>query len=194
MYGIDFDFFAEIHQERSKSPWPKSFLFVGRYTEVKGIGTLMQAYRQYRQSCNGEPWPLVCCGKGPMEGLIEAEEGVINRGFVQPDEMRDIWKEAGCFLLPSRFDPWPLVIVEACAAGLPVICTDVCGSSVELIREQYNGITLAANNVDQLCQALLNIHQKDTTELQQWGSRSAMLAQPYAAQYWAERWLTILKL
>ena len=57
-----------------------------------------------------------------------------DRGFVQPADQAAIWAEHGAFALASRYDPWPLVIVEACAAGLPVIHSEACGSAVELVR------------------------------------------------------------
>jgi len=37
-------------------------------------------------------------------------------------------ENSGCFILPSRYEPWALVIHEAACAGLPIICTNVCGT------------------------------------------------------------------
>ena len=105
--------------------------------------------------------------------------------------MKDIFLHAGAFLLPSRFDPWPLALVEAAAAGLPVICTNVCGSSVEVIRSGYHGLVIPANHVQSLCQAMIEIHNA-YPELPEWGHRGQQLAKPYSASEWAKRWAKLL--
>jgi glycosyltransferase involved in cell wall biosynthesis len=189
-YGIDYQNLAPLWTVRTKSDWPKTFLFVGRYSEEKGIPELVAAYQNYRQTV-AEPWQLICCGKGNLESLLTNQPGIINQGFIQPDAMGQIWSQAGAFILPSRFDPWPLALVEAAAAGLPIICTQVCGSAVEVVRSGYNGATVPAYDSRSLCQAMLTIHSGHE-QMSQWGQRSQQLAAPYSAQQWAERWQNLL--
>ena len=190
MYGIDFDAWSPLLQQRQAQPWPRSFLFVGRYVQVKAIDVLIEAYRAYRNQVQ-EPWPLVCCGQGDLAIELEDQPGIVNRGFVQPQDMPSIWRDAGALILPSRFDPWPLVIVEAAASGLPIVCTEVCGSSVEVIRPWYNGLLVPEDHVAALTKALLTMHQ-NYDNLSEWGSRSQQLAAPYAASVWVRRWHTLL--
>jgi glycosyltransferase involved in cell wall biosynthesis len=191
MCGVDYRNLSGLLHERNQSPWPRSFLFVGRYTHVKGIDLLVTAYQQYRLQVK-EPWTLICCGKGELEFQLQSQPGIENRGFLQPDELQDAWRNAGAFLLPSRFDPWPLALVEAAAAGLPIICTQVCGSSVEVIRSGYNGIVIPVEDVDALTQALLDIHDR-YDDLSLWGKRAQQHAEPYGAEQWADRWSRIVK-
>lgn len=191
LYGIDYHAWSPLGDARNQSPWPRSFLFVGRYSHQKAIDTLAAAYQQYRLEVQ-DPWKLVCCGKGELEFHLQSQPGIENLGFVQPSEMKDIWLNAGAFLLPSRFDPWPLALVEAAAAGLPVVCTQVCGSSVEVIRSGYNGIIIPPDNIHALTKALVKIHN-DYDDLSVWGHRAQTLAKPYSSQIWAERWLNIIK-
>ncbi len=186
LYGIDYQALSPLLSVRNQSPWPQSFLFVGRYSEEKGIRELVVAYQHYRQAVDN-PWQLVCCGKGELESLLENQAGINNWGFVQPREMQKIWCQSGVFVLPSRFDPWPLALVEAAAAGLPIICSQVCGSSVEVIRSDYNGLVIPANNIGSLHQALVKIHHA-YAELPSWGQRSQQFAAPYAAEQWAKGW------
>jgi glycosyltransferase involved in cell wall biosynthesis len=114
MCGIDFNSFSQAYPVRRASPegWPKRFLFTGRYHEVKAIDVLMKAYTAYRASVEN-PWPLSMCGSGPLEDLINATPGVENLGFVQPADQSALYARHGVFVLASRFDPWPLVIVES---------------------------------------------------------------------------------
>lgn len=190
-YGIDYASFATTYKKRTKESWPKNFLFVGRYNEVKAIDILVAAYQKYRNECTDHPWNLICCGKGPLVHLLDGQPGIINHGFVQPEDLLDIFVQAGCFVMPSRFDPWPLSIVEGSAAGLPVICTDVCGTSVELIKNWHNGFVIPAENPEALKQAMVNI-QSEYENLPQMGVNAQQQAAPYTPQLWLKRWESFL--
>jgi glycosyltransferase involved in cell wall biosynthesis len=191
MYGIDYDRWVPLHTQRSQAGWPRSFLFIGRYIAVKAIDVLVDAYQAYRERVD-EPWDLVCCGQGELKSQLAGQTGITDRGFLQPLEMESVWRSAGAFILPSRFDPWPLAIVEAAAAGLPIICTNVCGSGVEVVRSCYNGLVIPEGDVSQLTQALLNLHDRHA-QLPLWGQRSQQLAAPYATSIWVDRWRSLLQ-
>jgi glycosyltransferase involved in cell wall biosynthesis len=186
LYGIDYEFWSPLYQQRLQEDWPRSFLFVGRYVPVKALDILVEAYQIYRSQVSNA-WQLVSCGKGVLESLLQEEPGINNRGFLQPLEMQSLWQSTGAFILPSRFDPWPLALVEAAAAGLPIICTDMCGSAVEVVRPWYNGLIVPEDNPKALANAMLSLHQC-YHELPTWGERSQQLAAPYAAPIWAVRW------
>lgn len=186
MYGIDYQNWFPLWEARQNNTWARSLLFVGRYTQEKGVDILINAYQQYREQVS-EPWSLICCGKGELETQLNHHSSIQNLGFVQPDKMQTIWQNAGAFVLPSRFDPWPLALVEAAASGLPVICTDACGSAVEVIRSGYNGVIVPPNNVQALAQAFVTI-DKNHTSLPQWGKRAQQFAAPYDANIWAQHW------
>lgn len=190
VYGIDYDAWYPLWQHRSQSQWPRSFLFIGRYVPVKAVDVLVEAYQLYYSQVSN-PWKLICCGKGSLETYLQSKPGIENRGFLQPSEMQEVWQSAGAFILPSRFDPWPLALVEAAAAGLPIICTDVCGSAVEVVRSWYNGLVIPKESPEALAKAMVILH-KNYLELPTWGKRSQQLAAPYAANIWAIRWQELI--
>ena len=190
MYGVDFSRWHGLHERRRAhgGGWPRRFLFAGRYVSVKGIDVLLRAYSIYRGE-HPDAWPLTCCGSGPMSGQVKsAGEGVEDLGFVQPQDQAEVWMKSGVFVLASRFDPWPLVIVEACASGLPILCTEACGSSVELVRSHYNGITVATDNAESLARGMSSFHDR-YEQLPVMGRRSQELAGAFSAETWAERWM-----
>ncbi|AFY95589.1 glycosyltransferase family 4 protein [Chamaesiphon minutus] len=192
LYGIDYNSWVPLWKKRSQADWPRSFLFIGRYIPVKAIDLLVQAYQDYRDRVE-DPWDLVCCGQGELKSQLAGKPGIIDRGFLQPTDMESVWQSAGAFILPSRFDPWPLAIVEAAAAGLPIICTDVCGSEVEVVRSWYNGLVIPEENTASITQAFLTFHQHHA-ELPIWGQRSQTLAAPYASGIWVDRWQASLRI
>jgi glycosyltransferase involved in cell wall biosynthesis len=188
-YGIDYDGFAAIRARRMASPDRASrrFLFAGRYVRDKGVDILVEAYKSYRESVI-DPWSLSCCGRGPLSALLNGIDGVTDHGFTQSDELLAMYGDAGVFLLASRFEPWGQVILEASAAGLPVICTEACGAGVEAVRPFYSGLVVPTGDAHALCEAMMWIHHHHDL-IPQFGERAAQLAAPYSAQTWADRWM-----
>lgn len=183
-YGVDATMLKQAYDSRVDSDWPTRFLFVGRFAEVKGIDIMVEAYKNYRAEVSN-PWELDVCGQGPLQNLLEIE-GINNHGFTQPAEMLEKWTNAGCLVLASTFDPWPLIVVEACAAGLPVIVTHASGSQVEVVKMFYNGLVVNESNAIDLKAALFWMH-KNYIDLPEMGKRSLSQAAPYDAAMWAKK-------
>ena len=188
VYGVDYAPLSQLHEQRlAAGPWPRQFLFAGRYAPEKGLDVLLDAYARYARAVEN-PWPLVCCGQGPLAQSLRGHDGVVDRGFLQPHEVHAEMVRSGAFILPSRYDPWPLALVESSAAGLPVICSNACGSAVEIVRDGYSGFTCATGDAGELQKALLRVHH--APDLAAIGGRARDFAAPYSAEEWATRWLT----
>ena len=184
-YGVDWTGRAgSIDARESGGDWPKSFLFAGQYVPRKGIDLLLDAYARYRAAVP-DPWPLHLAGAGPSAPQ-GTRAGVHDHGFLQPDAMRELQSRAGVFVLPSRADAWPLAVVEACAAGLPVICTEACGSHVELLRPYHNGLVVPTADAQAITDAMLHMH-RNHKRLPEMGRASRELAAAYSTERWAER-------
>ncbi len=191
-YGVDVRNLAPLLEKRKSrhQGWPKRFLYLGQFYGRKGIRTLSEAYRLYRETVE-KPWPLRTCGSGPLREQFRNVEGVEECGFVQPAEVLEHMIESGVLVHPSHRDAWPLAIVEGCAAGLPVVCSEACGSSVELIRPFHNGLTAPTKDPISLANRLIWMHTNHN-QLEQMGTRSAQLGSAYSAERWADRVLGIL--
>jgi glycosyltransferase involved in cell wall biosynthesis len=124
---------------------------------------------------------------GPLAADLDGIAGVTDLGFVQPNEMPARWQAAGAFVIPSLFDPWPLALVEAASAGLPIIASEACGSSVEVLRQDFNGLRVPTGDARALAAAMLTMHHRQK-DLPLWGERARGLAAPYSAETWSQRW------
>jgi glycosyltransferase involved in cell wall biosynthesis len=191
LYGIELEPLERAAGIRAGSIWPRAFLFVGRYVREKGLEVLLEAYARYRADVEN-PWPLLTCGKGPLEGLLAGKEGVRNLGFRQPHELPDILAKPGVFVLPSLLDHWGVALAEACGAGLPVIATSSCGSTVECVRDGWNGFLVPPGDPLALSRALVRAHETHA-RLPEMGRCSLEFARPYGASAWAERWVEIIE-
>jgi glycosyltransferase involved in cell wall biosynthesis len=189
VYGHDFGAFSSAASARP-TPWPRRFLFVGRYVPEKGVRVLLEAYRLYRAQVS-EPWSLTCCGQGPLSGEVARAEQVQDVGFVQPADLPRLMAEHGAFVLPSIYEPWGVVIAEAAASGLPVLCSEACGASVELVRSYYSGLSCATGSARSLAAGIRWLHEH-CDRAAAMGTNAQALAAAFSAELWAQRWADAL--
>jgi glycosyltransferase involved in cell wall biosynthesis len=189
-YGYDDAAFGKALEMRPQE-WPRRFAFIGRYVSAhKGIDLLVEGYRAYRSRVQ-RPWELVTCGAGPDAGVLKNVQGLVDRGFVQPADQPKLLSECGAFILPSRYEPWGVAIVEAGGAGLPLLTSSRCSAAADVIRPYYNGIVFAPESAQAITDAMLHVHElheRDPQALRQWGLRSRELSVPFGAEFWAARW------
>ncbi|HKE98121.1 MAG TPA: glycosyltransferase family 4 protein [Actinomycetes bacterium] len=107
-------------------------LFVGRLEPLKGVGTLLDAW-----AARARPGlELVVVGDGPMRPALErrAPPGVRFAGRLAPGEVRRRMLDARALAFPTLlYEGQPMVVLEALAAGLPVLASDL-GGTAELLR------------------------------------------------------------
>lgn len=186
LYSADRHHFATVAEQRKvfdSTTYPHRFFFAGRLVPEKGIQDLVNAYRVYRTK-TPTPWELWVAGVGPFEYLLVDEPGIRMLGFVQPYAYLEILQQVGAFVLPSHYDPWPLVIHEMASAGIPIICSRQCGSSVELVQDGLNGFIFEAGDVPALVNLLEQV-ASGSVDLVTMGQRSAELSVRYSPEQWA---------
>ncbi len=142
---------------------------------------------QIYKDCVAELWMLVWGGSGPLAHAIRTSDALV-RGLVQPHDLPDLMSGASGFSLPSRLEPGGVVIQEAAAAGLPLICSDACGASVHLLRDCFNGFTFPVGNAAALAERMARITLLDDEQ------RVAMAEHSFqrSRQYTPQRWVNVL--
>ena len=138
---------------------PKNyFLSVARFLECKNLDSLIRGYARYRQNLKGQsPRGLVLCGAGPEEKKLRElvkdmrVPDVHFLGVRKGHDLAALYALADCFILPSKeFECWGLVVNEAMACGLPVICSKMVGSSEDLVQQGVNGYLFDPDNKREL--------------------------------------------
>lgn len=169
LYSGDTKAFAEIPALADRSAIQKNFIFVGRLVSVKGLDVLLEAWDSLTDK---QGWTLTLVGEGPLKSQCEGREDVILKGYLKQPELIQLASESACFVLPSNFEPWGVVVHEFAAAGLPLICTDTCGATPHFLINNYNGFAIPANDVSALSNALNQVIQSSDATLATWGGRS----------------------
>lgn len=183
LYCPDHESFARA--SAAATPRSSSFGYLGRLTVTKGITDLLQAYELYR-SRSAKPWDLVVAGAGPLASGIVGFPGVEYSNFVQPRDLPAWLAQIGCLVVPSRFEPWGVVIAEAAASGLPIIATEACGSGPHLVHDFVNGRIAHTASVDSLAECLQYVSSATSEERAAMGRVSRNLASAYTPARWAD--------
>lgn len=120
-------------------------LFVGRVSKEKDLDVLVQAFQKLREE--NAPVQLSIVGHGPYSSaLAELLPEACYTGYLSGDELAKAYASSDIFVFPSTTDTFGNVIIEAQAAGLPVIVSDV-GGPRELVTDGVNGFVTKGRDV-----------------------------------------------
>ena len=171
--------------------YPHQFLFVGRLEYVKGVDLLLKAWdniRQYKKD-----WQLCLIGNGSLIEQINKNPNIKIIDFLQPEKLVEEINNSGCFVLPSRFEPWALVLQEFSLAGLPILCTEVCGATSTFVISNHNGYTFGANDVKKIEEAMIKIINLTDQELIEMSYKSHFIGQRITPDIAAASFLSIVE-
>jgi UDP-glucose:(heptosyl)LPS alpha-1,3-glucosyltransferase len=166
------------------------YLFVGSGYARKGLAQVLRALKQLPLHCY-----LVVVGKDRHMRRYERlahRLGVAARvRFVgAQEETAPYYGAADAFVLPTLYDPFPNVVLEAMASGLPVVTSSKCGA-VDLIRDGENGYVCDALDVDGLVWRMRELLDHGIRERLGYASRK--LVEGWTAEQMAERLLGLYR-
>jgi hypothetical protein len=137
---------------------PEEFVVVysGRLSPEKNIPLLVRA-------CALMDFKLLIAGSGVEQNSLEAlvneleiSDKVKFLGYVASSGLRNVLKSANLLVLPSNTESMPLCLLEAMAAGCPVVATDV-GDVPRVLDNGNNGIVIEKGSLEQLCSAIQEV-------------------------------------
>jgi glycosyltransferase involved in cell wall biosynthesis len=174
-YAVDNDYFqscskevmtrrAELLTELNLNPSRPVILFASKLQERKRCGDLIEAYQKLSPAPGVEPDPyLVIVGDGEERLSLErqAKESGFSSirfcGFKDQSELPRFFDLATVFVLPSRHEPWGLIVNEVMNAGRAVIVSDDVGCGPDLVRNGIEGCVFPAGDVAALASALQRV-------------------------------------
>jgi len=134
----------------------RHFTVVARHVAKKNLFMALDAYERYRQRAGATARELHFCGSGPLEAALKAEterrglSGVVFTGYVSQRRVARALASTLALVLPSTEEQWGLVINEALAMGVPVLCADNVGARDSLVRSAVNGQFFEPDNAEGL--------------------------------------------
>mgnify|MGYP006281243863 CR=1 FL=1 len=170
------------------------FMACCRFIEKKNLSRLLTAYATYRQRAErngGSPWSLVLVGDGPLRGALEKQvqdlglaKAVRFPGFCQYEDLPVYYGLARAFVHVSTHEQWGLVVNEAMAAGLPVLVSERCGCTPDLVVDDRNGYTVDPYASDEIARGLHRLAHEGGN-LEQMGHESRQIIDHWTPQTFA---------
>jgi glycosyltransferase involved in cell wall biosynthesis len=137
-------------------------LFVGRMIPEKNPSLLLHVFTE-RIAPRFPAWKLIMVGDGPLKNaLVTNSNQVIFTGSLFGDDLQRKYNDAAIFVLPSRSEPWGLVVNEAMQSRCAVVASDCCGCIPDLLEPAVTGQVFASENADSLEKALTGLLEDAT--------------------------------
>ncbi len=156
--GVEFKRASEIAENE------KVVLYVGSLSNEKGLGDLLTAMVRVLESV--ETAVLLVIGGGSRDTFLSKAKalGISSHvrffGRASDSEVVKAYSIADVFVLPSHTESFGIALVEAAAAGVPIVSTQV-GVASEIVREGYNGFNVDPQS-DRLAQRIIDVLSSDS--------------------------------
>jgi glycosyltransferase involved in cell wall biosynthesis len=168
--GIDLSEYAELPPKgvfKRKFNIPedrKIILYLGRIHKIKGIDFLVKAYAYLKNEMKYRDALLVIAGPddgylGEIKSLVQAlgiSNYVLFVGPLYGEDKLAAYVDSEVYVLPSRYETFPMTILEAYACGKPVVASKV-GGLKDLVKDKETGLLFESGNVEQLSKSIFNL-------------------------------------
>jgi L-malate glycosyltransferase len=177
-----------LKQELSENPERPVVLFVGRLVKEKGVDRLLRAWASLP---GHETMLLLIVGDGPLREDLESQAKKLRlfpsvRFLGHQAEVSKFYSIADLFVLPSKTEGMSNSLLEAMAAGLPVVASKV-GGNKDVIEDQQSGFLVDWEDTT-LCAEMLLTLLSDTELRQRMGNAARRQVSAFAMSGVAERY------
>ena len=180
--------FEKIHEARQKYEPSKKLLYVGRYLDIKGVRELWHAFAKLSPAF--PDWELHCIGTGDLWDERMQHPKIVHHGFKQPHELAPFLEDAACFVMPSKKEPWGVVLHEMAIAGMPLLTSDQVGAASMFLKFGTNGFAFPPK---EMTSALQRFFQLPEAEIQAMGRSSHALGSKHHTMNWSVELINLLE-
>lgn len=174
------------------SPDSRTILCVGRLVEQKGFDLILKAWKLLPRDLD---WELVIVGDGPQKVFLEtyiSENNLDNVRLVPSTlNIKEYYNKAGVFCLPSRFEGYVLVLVEALTFALPSIAFD-CETGPAEIMQNDSGILVPKENVEIFADKI-SMLINDSELRGKYSERAFMQAKNFSITSISRQWVDLIE-
>ena len=157
---VDLKPFSDTEKDEGRSERP-TILFAGRLEYEKGVQTLLEAMPEI--AARMPEARLLLAGNGTyrpelerLTGELKLGDRVSFEGFVDETRLRSLYRTADVAVVPSLYEPFGLVVLEAMAAGTPVVASDT-GGLREILTHDGTGLLFPPGDASHLTRTVLRL-------------------------------------
>ena len=156
---VDLDEFNKLNENHLRDKFNNKYIIltVGRFEAEKNYELLINSFKKLNNSNSA----LVMVGTGSQENKLKQlvtdlkiEDKVYFEGW--QTDLAPYYNSANLYVVTSYSEGYNLTVIEALAAGLPIIMTDV-GLAGEIVKNEENGLIIKPNNEEELIKAMERI-------------------------------------
>lgn len=174
----------------------KVVLSVGRMHPQKGFDMLIEAWAKVKKQDN--EWKLRIAGDGDDFQKVknkaielQVEDSVEFLGLV--NDVDKEYLDASIYVMSSRFEGFPMVLLEAMSFGLPVVSFDCHTGPRDIIKQNEDGLLVSPNDTDELANQLLKLMKNDELRYEM-GQKAKENIKRFSINSIIEEWNEILEL
>ena len=172
---------------------PKSFIYVGNFSKIKGTDTLVRAFVEYRETLGGD-WNLICVGNGELEDILVGQSGITVYNYLEQNRLSEVMNDASVFILPSRHEQWGVVVHEFCSAGFPLLLSDEVGAGSLFLIEGFNGHSFDHRSVSDLAKKMLMFSQMGEHKIKEMSQNSLTLSSRITPETSAANFISLVRI
>jgi glycosyltransferase involved in cell wall biosynthesis len=167
-----------------------TILAAGRLVSQKGFDLLIPAFAKVADE--HPDWTLKICGKGKLRPELKqmiADLGLKRRVELAgpSNDMGATFAEASIFVLSSRFEGFPLILIEAMSKGLAVVSFDCPTGPADIIDDHENGILVPHKDIDALAEGMRQL-MADEQFRRKVAANAAVKARDYEIENIGPQW------
>ncbi len=198
--GIDVEPYAPSPERRERSRAALqlqdefTWLAAGRLAEVKDYYSMLAAFVGLKPAARETV--LLIAGTGPLEDRLRARIAALNlassvRLLGLRSDMPDLLAGADGYVMSSRWEGLPIALLEAAAAGLPIVATDV-GGNADVVQEGVSGVLVPSGEPDALARAMRKIMDMSAEERAEMGRRGRVrVIDTFSLARVVDRWIAL---
>lgn len=163
-------------------------LFVGRYSNEKGLDLLLQAWALVEKQC--KDWSLAIYGEGERQPYIKQSQdlGITRCTFNgRTDNVKDEYSQSAILACTSRFEGFGMVLAEAMACGVPVVSFDCPWGPRAIISHGEDGMLVSNGDTEAMAETLIDIINDEEKRLQM-SSNAVRNIQRFGITVIANKW------
>jgi glycosyltransferase involved in cell wall biosynthesis len=175
---------------KTSSLTDKRIICIGRYAYEKGFDLLLNAWARIAPLCPG--WRLDVYGDGLRDAYLRqcndlGLEASVCQLHGRLTDVRKAYLQSAVFALPSRSEGFGLVVIEAMACGLPVVCFDCESGPRSIVTEGMDGFLVRPFDVETYADKLLQLIQQENLR-KEMGRCARRSADRYSMEHIAPLW------
>lgn len=173
----------------------KIILSAGRLTYQKGFDTIPEIAREVFTRHPDWTWHIL--GEGEDRELLQKriDNENLSKNIILEGKVTDVdtwYKRSGFYVMTSRFEGLPMVLLEAKAHHLPIISFACLTGPSDIIRDKVNGYLLQPNDISGMAAAINSLIEHENKRIEM-SNNSQLDSELFSKKYILDQWLTFLK-